>query len=144
MSYTIRVTLVNPGAFQNVEKTVWHYANGGTWTEEPNGVFVLRMNGSGTSGTLRFKDSFSGEAFLAAFGVHNYKRWCDIIPDLAENDTGADIHPTYYQSGKRDNMLWQQAANIEKTDAKRVNRISIKYTVAEGNNLAATLTILRL
>ncbi|OBZ78202.1 hypothetical protein A0H81_02578 [Grifola frondosa] len=80
-----------------VEKTVWHYANGGTWSEV-DGQQVLTMGGSGTSGTLRFK-SESGDYFLVALGVHNYKRWCDIVTDLTSSNTGVEIHPTYYQDG---------------------------------------------
>jgi Fungal fruit body lectin len=33
--------------------TVWHYANGGTWSES-NGALALTMGRSSTSGTLRF------------------------------------------------------------------------------------------
>jgi hypothetical protein len=86
MSYniTVRVFQTNPDAFFRLaEQTVWNYANGGSW-DSVSGAYVLAMGGSGTSGSLRFVSS-SGENFVATFGVHNYKRWCDIVTNL-KND----------------------------------------------------------
>jgi len=83
MSYniTVRVFQTNPGVFFRLaEQTVWNYANGGSW-DSVSGTYVLAMGGSGTSGSLRFV-STSGESFVATFGVHNYKRWCDIVTNL--------------------------------------------------------------
>lgn len=54
-----------------VEKTVWKYANGGSWTAL-NDQHVLKMGGSGTSGTIRFQTDKDGY-FVFAMGVHNYK-----------------------------------------------------------------------
>ena len=140
MSYTIHLLIKNEGWFRNVERTVWYYANGGTWSDQ-EGIMVLRMGGSGTSGTLRFKDSSTGNIFLVALGVHNYKRWCDIVPDLKDKDTGMQIHPTYYDDkSPRNGMLWKQLDHIEKTDATGL-KIAIVFEVKEGNELYATLTL---
>ncbi|KAG1865908.1 Cytolysin/lectin [Suillus subalutaceus] len=81
MSYTISVRTVdatsfNPG-FTLVEKTVWHYANGGTWTNTGS-IQTLAMGGSGTSGTLRFRSDF-GEEFLVAMGVHNCPQLQEVV-----------------------------------------------------------------
>lgn len=93
MTYTItvRVYQSNPNAFfEIVEKTVWNYANGGTWTVKDDRQ-VLTMGGSGTSGILRF---VSGEErFIVALGVHNYKRWVDVSTGLAPNQTATNAHP---------------------------------------------------
>ncbi|OBZ77384.1 Boletus edulis lectin [Grifola frondosa] len=72
--YTIHVNINQycGDRFHVVEKTVWHYANGGRWSE-CNGQLTLTMGGSGTSGTLRFKNP-CGDYFVVALGVHNYKR----------------------------------------------------------------------
>ena len=74
MSYNIslRVYQRNParGFFHIVENTVWHYANGGTWSEA-DGAHTLTQGGSGTSGVLRFL-SDKGERITVAIGVHNY------------------------------------------------------------------------
>jgi hypothetical protein len=129
MSYTISVrtadiTSVNPG-FTLVEKTVWYFANGGTWSNTES-IQTLVMGGSGTSGTLRYR-SGSGEEFLVALGVHNYKRWCDIVTDLAPNDTCMKIHPKYYEEGTPETgMLWKQLAEIDKKSKKGTN-INVKY-----------------
>ena len=96
MSYkiTVRVYQTNPNNFfRLVEQTVWKYANGGTWGES-NGEYVLTMGGSGTSGTLRFVGD-DGEKFIVALGVHNYKRWGDIVTNLADDQTGVVINPQY-------------------------------------------------
>jgi hypothetical protein len=71
--------------FRVVEKTVWQYADCGTWVKV-NGHLLLRMGGSGTSGSLRLQ-SETGSSFVATLpvGVHNYKRWGNIITNL-KND----------------------------------------------------------
>ncbi|KAF8256994.1 Cytolysin/lectin [Lactarius quietus] len=64
-SYKVFSRETNPskgGFFGIVEKTVWIYANGGTW-DEAYGYQVLKMGGSGTSGSLRLQ-SDSGESFV--------------------------------------------------------------------------------
>ena len=145
MSYTIvcQVYQTNPNAFfRIVEKTVWQYANGGTWSEV-NGTQVLTMGGSGTCGSLRFVAD-TGENFIVTLGVHNYKRWCDIVTDLKSGNTGVEIQPTYYQdgsvSGNRNEMLWKQLAQIEKTDSKG-HKFAVNFFKEDGNTLYATITI---
>jgi uncharacterized protein YdiU (UPF0061 family) len=121
---TADTTSLNPG-FTLVEKTVWYYANGGTWSNTES-IQTLVMGGSGTSGTLRYR-SGSGEEFLVALGVHNYKRWCDIVTDLAPGDTCMKIHPKYYEDGTPENaMLWKQLSEIDKKSKKGTN-INVKY-----------------
>ncbi|KAG2043731.1 Cytolysin/lectin, partial [Suillus americanus] len=56
---------------------------------------TLVMDGSGTSGALRFRNG-AGEQFVVTRGVHNYKRWCDIVIDLTPGDTGVRIQHEYY------------------------------------------------
>jgi hypothetical protein len=143
VSYAIyvRVIQAQPSAWLSiVEKTVWHYAEGGTWTECDD-EHTLTMNGSGTSGMLRFKNP-QGDYFLVALGIHNYKRWCDIVPDAALGNTGIEIYPTYYANGTgiRREMVWKQLANVEKTTAKGVH-IAVDYYKEDGNTLYATTTI---
>jgi len=139
MSYTItvRVYQANPDSFFNiVEKTVWNYANGGSWGEL-NGQQVFTMGGSGTSGTLRFQND-SGENFIVAMGVHNYKRWCDIVMDLRNNQTGVTINPEYY--GDRSAVREKQLSTFEARSAVGRN-VEINFTVADGNNLCANIII---
>ena len=137
MAYTMHLRINQTGTdfFGVVEQTVF-YGNSGTWTNN-NGELVLTMGGSGISGTLRFQ-SASGDIVLFALGVHNYKRWCDIVTDLQPKDTGMYIHPTYYQDsgveGSRNAMLWKQLSKIEKTDAKG-NSFSVNFFKEDGNNL---------
>ncbi|KAI0312128.1 fungal fruit body lectin-domain-containing protein [Amylostereum chailletii] len=143
MSYTItvRVYQANTDAFfKIVEKTVWKYANGGTWAEA-NGEQVLTMGGSGTSGTLRFLSN-TGELFIVALGVHNYRRWADIVTDLTPSDTGVAINPQYYSYGSnaRARIREQTLSTYSVTNAKG-RKIAVNYTVAEGNNLKADIII---
>jgi hypothetical protein len=143
MSYAIHVRVIQTDPsywFSVVEKTNWHYANGGTWSE-CNGEHTLTMGGSGTSGTLRFKNP-QGDYFLVALGIHNYKRWCDIVPDATPSTTGVVVNPTYYSdgTGSRGEMLWKQLAHLEKTTAKGV-KVTVDYYKEDGNTLYSTITI---
>jgi hypothetical protein len=143
MSYSIKVSVVNDtnDKLTLVEKTVWYYANGGTWADINNG-YILSMAGSGTSGVLRFQSS-NGEQIALVTGVHNYKRWCDIAVDI--QDAGVDkstamfIHPTYYQPGPNATTREKQLSDVIKTTAKG-KRVTVHFYVNEGNNLYATLT----
>lgn len=140
MSYniTVRVYQTNTKAFFNiVEKTVWKYANGGTWSES-NGAQVLSMGGSGTSGTLRFQSS-DGEKFIVALGVHNYKRWCDIVSNLGNDQTGVVINPEYYD-GTRDSARELQRAEYNVSNAQG-RKLEVNFVVADGNNLEANIII---
>jgi hypothetical protein len=141
MSYSIHLRINQKGTdfYGIVEQTVW---SSGVWTNV-NGETVLTMDGSGTSGTLRFKCT-SGICVLFAMGVHNYKRWCDIVTDLQPKDTGTTIQPTYYQdpgvAGNRNDMLWKQLPTLQKTDAKG-NSFSINFFKEDGNTLYAEIDL---
>ncbi|PPQ66974.1 hypothetical protein CVT24_008388 [Panaeolus cyanescens] len=141
MSYkiTVRIYQTNPNAFfQVVEKTVWNYANGGTWTES-NGQHVLTMGGSGTSGTLRFL-SDNGENFIVALGVHNYKRWCDIVTNLKNDQTGIIINPQYYNSGPRAYQREKQLSSYDVNNAQERN-FAVTFTEGDGHDLACNIII---
>ncbi|KAI9428626.1 Cytolysin/lectin [Lactarius indigo] len=70
-NYQIKVLIYQTNPHQNeffhvVEKTVWNFANGGTWSDV-DGCNILRMNGSGTSGALRLL-SKNGEGCIITLG----------------------------------------------------------------------------
>uniref|UniRef100_D2D056 Lectin n=1 Tax=Agroathelia rolfsii TaxID=39291 RepID=D2D056_9AGAM len=136
---TVRIYQTNPNAFfQLVEETVWKYANGGTWAVE-NDQHVLTMGGSGTSGTLRFQAD-DGESFVVAFGVHNYKRWCDIVTGLASNQTGIVINEEYYSLPVRERARERQLSEYQVKNAKGRN-FQVNFTQAEGGDLHANVII---
>jgi hypothetical protein len=141
MSYsiTLRIFQTNPDTFfRVVEQTVWNYANGGTWTQN-NGEYKLTMGGSGTSGTIRFVAD-NGENFIVAIGVHNYKRWCDIVTNLTNDQTGVIINPEYYNSGQRAYQREKQLATYSVADVKG-RKYEVKFTKDDGNDLAANIII---
>jgi hypothetical protein len=143
MSYTItaRVYQTNPNAFFNVvERTVWKYANGGTWSEV-NGAYVLTMGGSGTCGSLRFLAD-TGENFIITLGVHNYKRWGDIVTNLTNEETGVIITPQYYSDSNpdREAQRERQLTTYHVSNLKGRN-FAYNYTVADGNNLTVNIVI---
>jgi hypothetical protein len=142
MSYTIHVRVIQTKPtnwFSIVEKTCWHYGNGAYWSEV-DGDHILQMGASGTSGMLRFRGP-SGGYFLVALGVHNYKRWCDIVPDHQASNTGVQIHPTYYDDKDgRNQMLWKQLAHLERTSTTGI-KLTVDYYKEDGNTLYATITI---
>ncbi|KAF8452856.1 fungal fruit body lectin [Boletus edulis BED1] len=97
------------------------------------------MGGSGTSGVLRFK-SDKGELITVAVGVHNYKRWCDVVTGLKPEETALVINPQYYNNGPRAYTREKQLAEYSVTSLVGT-RFEVKYTVAEGNNLQADIII---
>ncbi|KAF8889694.1 fungal fruit body lectin, partial [Infundibulicybe gibba] len=121
-TYEINVRIVDASdqKFKIVEKTT--NGSGDQWSEFAGGGHTLIMRGSGTSAGLRFAAP-SGELFVVFVGIHNYVRWCDIVPNLVAGNTAVKIHPTYY-GGDRGGMLWQQAAEIE-----RVNKVGRKISI---------------
>ena len=145
MSYSIEVSIyqTNPASntfFRVVEKTVWKYANGGTW-DEVAGYHVLKMGGSGTSGSLRLLSNM-GESFVVTLGVHNCKRWGDIVTNLRNDETACIINSEYYSS----NCPYRVAAREGQLCAYEVSdfrgrKYSLVYTVTEGNDLKARVVI---
>ncbi|KAN0136957.1 Fungal fruit body lectin [Lactarius tabidus] len=124
----------------HTKETVWKYANGGTW-DEVNGYLVLKMGGSGTSGSLRLQ-SESGESFVVTLGVHNYKRWGDIVMNLKNDQTGCTINPEYYSNDfpNRQKQREKQLSTYEVADLKG-RKCSFEYTVTEGNDLKVRIII---
>jgi hypothetical protein len=51
------------------------------------------MGGSGTSGSLR-----NGREFVVTLGVHNYKRWGDIVTNLKNDQAARIVNPEYYSN----------------------------------------------
>lgn len=143
MAYSIHVSVVQLcGTYDVVEETAWDNTY---WTRH-GGTFVLHLHNSGSSGTLRFQ-SLNNEkcnTFIVAVGVHNNKRWCDIVTDLPPRHIGAKFNSLYYgehpDSTGREEMLWKQLSEVKKTTRDGRN-ISLVYTTAVGNDLYATLTI---
>jgi hypothetical protein len=136
MSYNINLRVINDTAdtLTLVEKTCLN--NNITWTSSESG-HRLSMPNSGTSGLLRFKTS-QGDFFSVLIGVHNYKRWCDIVVDTTL--TGVELHPKYYQEAAPEfQLLWKQLPEISKKTAKG-KTITVKYYVADGNALFANLS----
>ena len=143
MSYkiSVRIYQTNTNAFFNiVEKTVWNYANGGTWSES-NREQVLTMGGSGTSGTLRFLAD-TGENFIVALGVHNYKRWCDIVTNLSNDQTDVIINPEYYNDAYPDREVQRekQLATYSVANSKG-RKFTVTFYVADGNDLKANIIV---
>jgi hypothetical protein len=139
--YVIRVNIIQTRCsplYSIVEKTNFHE---GTWSEDGNEQ-ILTMAGSGVSGMLRFKSSQGDSFFLVALGVHNYKRWCDIVVDATPTgNTCVDIHPQYYNADSpRYQMLWKQLAHLEKSTSTGV-KIAVNYHKDDDNLLGATIII---
>lgn len=136
MSYTINLRVINDtgDTLTLIEKTL--FSGDSTWTVSEAG-HRLSIVGSGTSGLLRFKSS-DGSIFAVIVGVHNYKRWVDIVVDTP--DSGVTIHPKYYNDKlPQYQELWKQASELSKKNGKG-KTISVKYYVPDGNALFANLT----
>ncbi|KAG6811749.1 hypothetical protein H0H92_005946 [Tricholoma furcatifolium] len=138
----LRIYQTNPGDnnvfFRPVEKTVWNYANGGSWNQI-GGEYVLHMNGSGTSGTIRLLAD-NGENCIIAVGVHNYKRWTDIVTNLANDQTGVIINPQYYSQKDREEQRERQLVSYQVKNAKG-RQFAVNFIQPEGNDLVANVII---
>jgi len=127
------------GFFDIVEKTSWWSSWGVMKWTESEGQQVFYLASSGACGTLRFVNvSNPKESFLVAVGVHNYKRWCDIVPNLTNEQTGAVINPQYY--GDRSNVREQQFSKYSVQNATG-RTITINFTQADGQDLKADIII---
>ncbi|KAH9171894.1 fungal fruit body lectin [Lactarius sanguifluus] len=143
--YSIKVLIFQTNPYQNeffrvVEKTVWNLANGGTWSEV-DGCNELEINDTGTSGALRLL-SDKGQGCIITLGVHNYKRWGDIITNLKQDQTACVINPQYY-SKDHPNMEKQrerQLTSYETTDLQG-RKFSFEYVVADGSELTVRVII---
>ncbi|KAJ3482775.1 hypothetical protein NLI96_g6755 [Meripilus lineatus] len=144
MAYTItaQVFQTNPNTFfRVVEKTTFKSTDGGNAWGEFNGAHVLTMDASGTSGSLRFL-SDSGENFIITLGVHNFKRWGDIVTNLTNGDTGVIITPQYYGSDHPDRVAAREAQLVSYSVNNAEGReFSFDFIVAEGNDLKVNIII---
>lgn len=141
MSYTItcRFYQSNTSAwFEVIEKTVWNFANGGSWTVA-NDKHVLTMGGSGTSGILRFK--CNDEYFIVALGVHNYKRWCDVSTGLASSGTACHIHPDYYTEGNVRAAVREKQLSTFDVTSPQGRKITVNFDQPDGNDLKCSICI---
>ena len=139
MSYTIKVFINNPNCVEHklVEKSVWMYANGGTW-EQYGEVHKLTMGGSGTSGMLRFV-SPAGEYFAIAVGIHNYAPWSGVAVDLGAGQTLQVVHKEFYAGGPRSSPTVENAS----ATSSHGTHVGVKFEQEPGKDhtYIATLTL---
>ncbi|KAH9974416.1 lectin [Lactifluus volemus] len=136
MAYTITVRIYQTDSsafFHLVEKTNWKYAAPCVWSEVTEPI--------GTCGSLRLQ-SDTGETFIVTLGVHNYKRWCDIVTNLSPEQTGVVITPEYYDS-KHPDRVAQRERQLQSYSVSnnKGRKFTVSYSVAEGNNLTANVII---
>ncbi|TFY75858.1 hypothetical protein EWM64_g8154 [Hericium alpestre] len=97
-----------------VEKGVWNFARGGTWTvcEEQH---LLKMGGSRHLRHAALRSAAGGTYFTVALGVHNYKPWVDMAVDQASSDTCVHVHPLWYEEGTdKAKVRWEQQTKMDK------------------------------
>ncbi|KAJ7366171.1 Cytolysin/lectin [Mycena albidolilacea] len=137
-AYTIAVRVFHINPNKAVHWRVVEYGTGkgdDEWDPIPESP-VLRMPSSGTSGSLRFVNSKGGEQFVLTVGVHNYKRWCDIVTGVSGNQTAMVINGEYYGGGSRHSAREKQGSSCQ-----IASKYSCVYSVAEGKVLVADLYI---
>lgn len=122
---------------------MWNYANGGTW-DENNDAHVFNIGESGTSGILRFKNSKTGEDVTVAVGVHNYKRWADVVTGLSGGLTTTNIQAQYYEGSTPGCFAAREAQRSDysvTSTQPTARKWQVKYTVPEGEKLEANIII---
>ncbi|KAF7345987.1 XCL-like lectin [Mycena venus] len=145
MSYTItvRVFQTNPNSgayFRIVEQTTFRSGDGKNEWNLIQGAPTISFGFSGSSGALRFKSDKTNEPFIVVLGVHNYKRWCDIVTDPTPLQTAMAINEEYYGGGGRDRCRERQNASCNTTNS-RGRKITVNYSVADGNCLVADVIV---
>ena len=80
--------------------------------------------------------------FIVCLGVHNYKRWVDVVEDLPMFVENKSILDSYYTDapGNRNGMLWKQLPEIEKRDMDGTD-VHVKVTSETDNHFEVTITI---
>ncbi|KAJ2986601.1 hypothetical protein NUW58_g4948 [Xylaria curta] len=140
MSYSVRVRVrhnCSDAYFHVAEMAVWHYANGGSWANS-DGVLMLTMGGSGTSGMLRFQTSDDKEPFTVVLGVHNWKPWVHVLTDVAPNETTVALLPQYYAGGKHSGVAIVPSVTVQNSACRN---ISATYKNTEGRDYSVDIVI---
>ena len=135
-SYTVKVLIINKDCveYKLVEKSVWTY---GIW-EQYGEVHKLTMDGSNTSGMLRFLSPV-GEYFAVAVGIHNYAPWSGVAVDLGAGQALQVVHKEYYSGGPRSSPTVENAC----ATSTRGTYVGVKFEQEPGKERAyiATLTL---
>lgn len=96
------------------------------------------MGGSGTSGMLRFQTDNGGEPFTVVMGVHNWKPWVHILPDVLPNETTVVLLPQYYAGGKHSGVPIVPTCSVLNSAQRN---LSAAIRDAEGRDYTLDLTI---
>jgi hypothetical protein len=103
---------------------------------------VLTMGGSGTSGSLRFRNPDTGELVFFVLGVHNSKSWCDIVTNLQGHDTAAVVNAQYYEGDNKDRYRMREAQTQQHSVKNNTGRnFTVLFDGGSGNNLKAKIII---
>jgi Fungal fruit body lectin len=96
---------------------------------------------AGTCGSLRFVSN-NGDNFIITLGVHNYKRWGDIVTNLTNDQTGVIITPEYYDDDHRDREQQREKQLTTYSVTSATGRhYAFNYTGTEGNNFTVNIII---
>jgi hypothetical protein len=91
---------------------------------------------------LRFMNEQGKEAFYIALGVHNFKRWVDIVAGLPNDVTCVRALPEYYNASNTIRVQSREAQRISQSITNINGRIiSVNYRVPEGNDLELDIMI---
>ena len=137
--YRIRFEMVNHSQdqFRVIDKGLCQPSND-KWTNLSDMNLKLSMTGSGSSGSLLFKNDTVPELFSVAAGIHNYHPWCDILTDLPDEAKANGITRSYYQS--RSGRLWDNLKTYEKKSAQGTF-ISLVISESWDGSFIAKVTI---
>ncbi|KAG9027093.1 hypothetical protein FRB95_008141 [Tulasnella sp. JGI-2019a] len=121
--YTIKATVFQTRRpFLDINDVAVH-CDSGTWDADPVAcTFTLKMKESGTSGALLYRSS-DQDACCFVLGIHNYKPWCNVVTNIAPNDTASSILNTFYGKGFR-NKDWGRCCMIKIGLRKELRRMS--------------------
>ncbi|KAI1457790.1 fruit body lectin [Annulohypoxylon moriforme] len=145
-SIQARILRTNLSAlFRIVEEGTWSHKQHKEWLRNGN-MLEIRLPQSGRAAMLRFvSDSSSSnatESFGVVFGIHNQKRWVDIVTDIGPAETTAHILPTYYNNTDISRTRMREAQHDRwEAVTKYGKKVSANFTVSDGDNLQVDISI---
>ncbi|KAG8995302.1 hypothetical protein FRB94_009296 [Tulasnella sp. JGI-2019a] len=137
--YTIKATVFQTRRpFLDINDVAVH-CDSGTWDADPVAcTFTLKMKESGTSGALLYRSS-DQDACCFVLGIHNYKPWCNVVTNIAPNDTASSILNTFYGKGFR-NKDWEPVLHDQNRTSKGTEA-DVRFFQSTGNSLTAVIKI---
>ncbi|PPQ78709.1 hypothetical protein CVT26_005557 [Gymnopilus dilepis] len=109
------------------------------WQRQTDQSLTLGLKSSGVSGIVVLRDRVSNARLAVLLGVHNYRAWSDLVPNV-DSQTGAaeEIRKSYY-SGNRNQRLWDWDTDVQAPLTKDLS-VRVVTTQPKENTFRSEIT----